>query len=89
MTWDNVKNKALTRAGPRKRGSLSIKVPAGTCKAGARYPAAEFGTDKRLYTLTDVVVTGCGAASGGDRPTESLSLNYTKISYSNVSMNDR
>jgi hypothetical protein len=79
MTWDNTKQTAWTsRAGPRARGSLSIKVPAGTCKAGARYPAAEFGTDKRSYHLTNVVVTGCGAAGGGV-PMETLSLNYDKI----------
>ena len=78
MTWDNVTNKPFTgAAGPRQRGSLSIKVPAGTCKAGARYSAAEFGTDKRVYQLTGVVVTGCGA--GGGVAMESLSLNYEKI----------
>ena len=79
MTWDNVKNAPFAgAAGPRSRGSLSIKVPAGTCKAGARYPAAEFGTDKRVYQLTNVVVTGCGAGGGGV-PMETLSLNYEKI----------
>ena len=84
MTWDNVKNKAWTGiAGPRPRGGLSIKVPAGTCKVGARYPAAEFGTDKRVYHLAGVVVTGCSAsASSGDSiPTETLSLNYDKITW--------
>jgi type VI protein secretion system component Hcp len=63
---------------PASRGSLSIKVPAGTCKAGARYPEAEFGTDKRLYQLMGVVVTGCAAASD-NAPMETLSLNYDKI----------
>jgi hypothetical protein len=84
MTWDNVKNKAWTsRAGPASRGSLSIKVPAGTCKAGARYPAAEFGTDKRVYQLTGVVVTHCSGArsSDGSIPTETLSLNFDKITW--------
>ena len=80
MTWDNVTNKPFAgSAGPRQRGSLSIKVPAGTCKAGARYPAAEFGTDKRVYQLTGVVVTGCGATGGGSVPMETLSLNYERI----------
>ena len=70
-----VKGKVFAR--PQPRGSLSIKVPAGTCKAGARYPAAEFGTDKRVYQLTGVVVTGCG----GGVAMETLSLNYEKISW--------
>jgi hypothetical protein len=65
-------------AGPAPRGGLSIKVPAGTCKAGARYPAAEFGTDKRVYRLTGVVVTGCSGAAAA-APHETLSLNYEKI----------
>jgi hypothetical protein len=70
-------------AGPAPRGSLSIKVPAGTCKAGARYPAAEFGTDKRVYQLTGVVVTHCSGArsSDGSIPTETLSLNFDKITW--------
>ena len=70
-------------AGPAPRGSLSIKVPTGTCKAGARYPAAEFGTDKRVYQLTGVVVTHCSGArsSDGSIPTETLSLNFDKITW--------
>ena len=82
MTWDNVKNKAWTsRAGPPPRGSLSIKVPAGMCKVGARYPAAEFGTDKRVYHLTGVTVTHCSGArrNDGSIPTETLSLNFDKV----------
>ena len=65
-------------AGPAPRGGLSIKVPAGTCKSGARYPAAEFGTDRRVYRLTGVVVTGCSAGASA-APHETLSLNYEKI----------
>ena len=66
------------------KGMLAVRVPAGTCVAGARYPSAEFGTGTRVYTLADVVVAGCSpaASSGGDsRPMESLSLNYSKISW--------
>lgn len=83
MTWDNVKNKAWTgKSAPRPRGGLSIKVPAGTCKVGARYPAAEFGTDRRVYLLSGVVVTGCSASASGDSiPTETLSLNYDKVTW--------
>ena len=31
--------------------------------------------------LTDVIVSSYSSSSGGDRPTESFSLNFTKISY--------
>ena len=33
------------------------------------------------YTLTDCMVSGYSVSSGGDRPSESLSLNFTKIVY--------
>ena len=33
------------------------------------------------YTLTDCMVSGYSVSSGGDRPQESLSLNFTKIVY--------
>ncbi len=80
MGWDNTKQTQFDgRAGPRARGSLSVKVPAGTCKAGKRYSAAEFGTDRRVYQLSGVVVTGCQSARDGSIPTETLSLNYDKI----------
>jgi type VI secretion system secreted protein Hcp len=31
------------------------------------------------FTLEDVLISGYSVSSGGDRPTESLSLNFTKI----------
>lgn len=33
------------------------------------------------FKLTDVLVSGYSMSSGGDRPSESLSLNYAKIEY--------
>ncbi|VTS01236.1 Uncharacterized protein OS=Azospirillum lipoferum (strain 4B) GN=AZOLI_1016 PE=4 SV=1: DUF796 [Gemmata massiliana] len=33
------------------------------------------------YKLTNCMVSGCSVSSGGDRPTESLSINFTKIEY--------
>jgi type VI secretion system secreted protein Hcp len=32
-----------------------------------------------VYTLTNVMLSGYSISSGGDRPSESLSLNFTKI----------
>ncbi len=34
------------------------------------------------YELENVLISGYSVSSGGDRPTESLSLNFTKISFS-------
>jgi type VI secretion system secreted protein Hcp len=31
------------------------------------------------FTLTEAIISGYSTSSGGDRPTESLSLNFTKI----------
>ncbi|HUE79402.1 MAG TPA: type VI secretion system tube protein Hcp [Sphingomicrobium sp.] len=67
---------------PDQQGMLAVKVPAGTCVVGARYPNAEFGTGGRVYRLADVVVSGCSPSSGGDaRPMESMSLNYAKVAW--------
>ena len=38
------------------------------------------------YTLTNAMVSGYSVSSGGDRPSESLSLNFTKIVYSFTAM---
>lgn len=38
-------------------------------------------------TLTNTLVSGFSTSSGGDRPTESLSLNFTKIEYKNFTTN--
>ncbi len=40
------------------------------------------------YELEDVMVSGYSVSSGGDRPVESLSLNYTKISFTHTPMTD-
>ena len=37
-------------------------------------------------TLTNTMISGLSLSSGGDRPTESLSLNFTKIEFKNVNM---
>jgi len=40
-------------------------------------------------TLEDCLVSGYSLSSGGDRPSESLSLNFTKIEFKNISMKDK
>jgi len=38
------------------------------------------------YTLSNTMISGYSMSSGGDRPTESLSLNFTKVEYKNTGM---
>lgn len=38
------------------------------------------------YTLTNTMISGYSLSSGGDRPSESLSLNFTKIEFKNIPM---
>lgn len=76
--------KTIDKASPllmraRAAGGLTATVPAGVCRVGARYPTAEFGTADGIYRLSDVTVTACTAAAGGDRPMETLSLNFAKV----------
>lgn len=36
------------------------------------------------YTLTNTMISGYSVSSGGDRPSESLSLNFTKIEFKQI-----
>jgi type VI secretion system secreted protein Hcp len=38
------------------------------------------------FTLTNCLISGWSLSSGGDRPTESVSLNFTKVEYKNITM---
>lgn len=38
------------------------------------------------YTLTETMISGYSVSSGGDRPSETLSLNFTKVEYKNTPM---
>lgn len=41
------------------------------------------------YILTDTLISGYSLSSGGDRPSESLSLNFAKIDSEYLSINDK
>jgi len=41
------------------------------------------------YILEDCMVSGYSVSSGGDRPTETISLNFTKVEYGFVGLNDK
>jgi type VI secretion system secreted protein Hcp len=38
------------------------------------------------YKLTDTMISGYSVSSGGDRPTESISLNFTKVEFKGTQM---
>jgi len=40
------------------------------------------------FSLTNVLISGYSMSSGGDRPTESLTLNFTKFEYSYTPMKE-
>lgn len=40
------------------------------------------------FTLTNTLISGYSISSGGDRPSESITFNFTKIEYSNTPMKD-
>ncbi|MCF3947620.1 type VI secretion system tube protein Hcp [Acidiphilium sp. AL] len=47
------------------------------------------GVDKYLEVkLKDVIMSGLSMSSGGDKPSESLSLNYSSISFVSIPMKD-
>jgi len=41
------------------------------------------------YILTNTLISGYSVSSGGDRPSESISLNFTKIDSEYLSINDK
>ena len=44
--------------------------------------------DLYKVTLTDVMISGISISSGGDRPTESISMNFSKIEYNYKEITD-
>lgn len=52
---------------------------AEACAKGTVLKEVEVGGPDVSYKLTDAIITSIQPSSGGDRPMESLSLNYTKI----------
>jgi len=52
----------------------------GQCQVGKRYPSATMEGGGKRYTLTGVRITGCARSSDdGGIPTETISLNFDKI----------
>lgn len=70
------------------RASLGVK-PAGEGKT-VKIDFCKTDQDKPepylQFELENTLISGFSMSSGGDRPTESLSLNFTKITMNNISM---
>ena len=64
---------------PPPRGSVTLVGKFPACTVGAAYKDALLQVAGLRYKLEEVVITSCTAAPGGGEPTQSLSLNYTKI----------
>ena len=47
------------------------------------------GTTYAQYTLEDTLISGYSVSSGGDRPSESISLNFTKVMFEMTSHDDK
>ena len=48
-------------------------------KISLRKDTGEGGLDYLVYTLTDVLISSYSVSSGGETPSESISMNYIKI----------
>ena len=64
---------------PAPAGSVTVRGKFPGCRVGARYSSLELGARTARYTLQDVVITSCSAASGEALPMEEVSFNYAKI----------
>ena len=66
---------------PAPSGSMTTRVPAGTCTVGARYPAAKLDTGSMIFEMENIMVSSCSSGSGGSSslPMEEISFNYEKI----------
>ena len=73
--------------------AASVKILNETLQGEGKTVIIDFTkTDKSklevymTYTLTNTMISGYSLSSGGDRPSESVSLNFTKIEFKNTPM---
>ena len=73
-------SKTMDSASPQ----LAFQAAGGTTEVTCVLTINDHNTGNTLYTLTlnGVLISGYSVSSGGDRPSESLSLNFTKITWS-------
>jgi len=73
-------SKTMDSASPQ----LAFQAAGGNTEVTCVVTLDHHNTGNTLYTLTltGVLISGYSISSGGDRPSESLSLNFTKITWS-------
>lgn len=71
-SMDSASSKIFTEAATGTKGKKVEFHFVSTGSPGATYIE---------YELTDALISGYSLASGGDRPPESMSINFTKIQY--------
>ncbi len=73
----------ITKSTDAASTSLFAQAAYGKALGLATLHFIQIGGDKLQvflkYELTDAIISGYSVSSGGDRPSESLSLNFTKI----------
>jgi type VI secretion system secreted protein Hcp len=77
----NVK-KGIDKASPLLMLAAAQGTNLGTVTLGVRKAGATF--DYLSFQLSNVVISRHSISSGGDRPTESLSINYTKVEFKEI-----
>lgn len=60
-----------------------------TCKIDMTQTDAGKEVAYQKYILTNTMISGYSVSSGGDRPSESISLNFTKIDSEYVNIDDK
>src|ERR1700722_3544122 len=82
-TTPSVSEITLTKVLDEASGNLIKEAYSGAGKATAviSFVRTDGGGGKAhlQYTLTDVMLSGYSISGGGDKPSESISLNFTKI----------
>jgi len=82
----------VTKVNDAASAGLLSEALQGDGSQGASVQIDLVRTDKGKLTiyqtlmLTNVIISGFSTSSGGDRPTESLSLNFTKIAVTDTPM---
>jgi type VI secretion system secreted protein Hcp len=80
----------VTKQTDKSSPSLFLDAASGTHLKNALLDVVNNGGNQTLfleYKLTDVLISGYSISSGGDRPTESLSLKFGKLQFTEFPQN--
>jgi type VI secretion system secreted protein Hcp len=91
-TAPSISEVVVTKANDLASAGLLSEALQGDGSNGKSVEIDMVRTDKgkltvyQKITLTDVIISGFSTSSGGDRPSESLSLNFVKIAVTDTQM---